>query len=115
MQRTAIVIVVSDGDGIPAEPEARAKVTKVGRGRRQEERAHPRPRASRRAKARQARSSTLGELSKQSGGTFRWVQDDRGLRASPLEQLVDQLARQVRGHRCWWPRSTSWRGSASWR
>jgi hypothetical protein len=28
MQRTAIVIV-SDGDGIPAEPEARAKVTKV--------------------------------------------------------------------------------------
>jgi hypothetical protein len=90
MQRTAIVIV-SDGDGIPAEPEARAKVTKVAEAAgKKNVRIHAlgfSPSQARRPLL------NLGELSKQSGGTFRWVQTVEGF-AVATEQLVDQLARQ---------------------
>ena len=90
MQRTAIVIV-SDGDGIPAEPEARAKVTKVGEAAgKKGVRIHAlgfSPSQARRPLL------NLGELSKQSGGTFRWVQTVEGF-AVATEQLIDQLTRQ---------------------
>lgn len=86
--RTAVVIV-SDGDGIVK--EQRADVTKAGlTAAKRGVRIHAlgfSPTQARRPLL------NLGELSKQSGGTFRWVQTPEGF-ATATRQLVDQLARQ---------------------
>ncbi|MBK9032934.1 MAG: FHA domain-containing protein [Myxococcales bacterium] len=84
-----IVIVVSDGDGIA--PETRAKVTELGElAAKKGVRIHTlgySPTKARRSLL------TLGELSKRSEGTFRWIQEVEGWPLA-LAQLVDQLANQ---------------------
>jgi Inner membrane component of T3SS, cytoplasmic domain len=88
MQRP-IVVVVSDGDGIAL--ETRPAITKLAaeagkRGVRIHTLGYS-PIKARRSLL------TLGELSKQSGGTFRWIQEMEGWPVA-LEQLVDQLTHQ---------------------
>lgn len=88
MQRP-IVIVVSDGDGVPL--EERHEVTAAGdlaakKGVRIHALAYS-PTKARRPLL------TLGELAKHSSGTFRWIQEVEGW-PNALGQLVDQLANQ---------------------
>jgi hypothetical protein len=84
-----IVIVVSDGDGVPV--ETRAEVTKLGQTLgKKGVRVHALGFSP--TKARKP-LLTLGELAKQSSGTFRWIQEVEGWPVA-LGQLVDQLANQ---------------------
>lgn len=84
-----VVIVVSDGAGIPV--DGREEITKLGeRAAKQGVRIHGlgfSPQKHRRTLL------TLGELSKRSGGTFRWIQELEGWNVA-LEQLVDQLSHE---------------------
>ncbi len=88
MQRP-IVIVVSDGDGISLED--RPALTKIGvDAGKKGVRIHALGFSP--TKARKP-LLTLGELTKQSGGTFRWVQEMEGWGVA-LDQLVEQLTGQ---------------------
>ncbi len=88
MQRP-IVIVVSDGDGIT--DEERHEIIKAGEvAAKKGVRIHAL--AFSPTKARRP-LLTLGELAKQSSGTFRWIQEVEGWPVA-LGQLVDQLANQ---------------------
>lgn len=93
MQRP-IVIVVSDGDGVPvgdAPGRDRAALTKLGQDAgKLGVRIHALGFSP--TKARKPLLS-LGELAKQSGGTFRWIQEMEGWGVA-LDQLVEQLTGQ---------------------
>ncbi len=84
-----IVIIVSDGDGIAE--DAREEITKLGeRAAKAGVRIHSlgfSPDKKRRPLL------TLGELSRRSGGTFRWIQEMEGWGIA-LDQLVDQLSHE---------------------
>ena len=88
MQRP-VVIVVSDGDGIALED--RPALTKIGvDAGKKGVRIHALGFSP--TKARKP-LLTLGELARQSGGTFRWIQEMEGW-GTALDQLVEQLTNQ---------------------
>lgn len=88
MQRP-IVIVVSDGDGITL--EERHEITKAGElAAKKGVRIHALGYSPVRARR---PLLTLGELTRQSSGTFRWIQEVEGWPLA-LDQLVDQLTNQ---------------------